>query len=438
MRANGAASWRVGCACASRVALVACVLLVVAARGASADGFLRDGMGPIPAARGATNVAHADNGSVLLDNPAALANVAARTLADVHLGQYLFAFDYADAENASAHGAGSPLPIADAALLFRSATSDRIAYGVGVFVPAGFGAEYDLRTPPALGGERQSYRSFAAFVKVLGGVGFRVTDALAVGVHAGVAGAHIRLRMPYFVQSGDLAGVPVRVRIDGTGLAPAWAFGAQYALASGTVVGASYTAASDFDADLGGRARVALSGARERYDAAIRIGLPRAVALGVRHDVGSSGRVSVETTWRDWSGAFEQVRFDLRHGRGALGVPRVTDVVDLGWRDTWTLGLGYELFASDAHTVRLGYTYHPSPAPSATLTPVIPVTLEHVIAAGLGWRAGPFQLDVSYQYTFGPTRDVGESTLTGGDFAHSRLAVRGHAWLAGVTWRAPP
>jgi long-chain fatty acid transport protein len=417
---------------------IACLLSVLVARVAAADGFLRDGLGPIPAGRGATNVAHADNGSVLLDNPAALADVAPAALADVHVGQYLFAFRYADAENAGVAGQGSLLPIADAALLLRPATDQRLGYGFGVFVPAGFGAEYDLAPPPPFATDRARYRSFAAFVKVVGGVAYRANDRLRLGMHLGLAGAHVRLRMPYFVQSGALAGAPVRVRIDGTGVAPAWALGAQYDVAPRTVVGASYTAPSDFDAGIAGRAEVALGAARDRYDASIAIGLPRAVAVGLRHDAGTWGRVSAETTWRDWSAAFDQVRFDLRRGSGALGVRQVTDRVDLGWRDTWTLGLGVELLATADHTVRLGYTYHPSPAPDATLTPVIPVTLEHVVAAGLGWRIGDARVDLSYQYTFGPTREVGASALVGGDFADSRLAVDGHAWLLGLSWHARP
>lgn len=427
------------------------MLEVLVTRSAVADGFLRDGMGPIPAGRGATNVAHADNGSVLLDNPAALARIETAALADVHLGQYLFAFRYADAENADARGSGSPLPIGDAALLVRSATDARLGYGFGIFVPAGFGADYDLRAAPAFGAGEHRYRSFAAFAKLVGGVAYRATDRLSIGAHVGLAGAHVRLRMPYWVQTGPLAGAPVRVRLQSTGFAPAWAIGAQFVVAAGTVLGASYTAPSDFDA--GGRADVALGGAtdvRDAYDASIAIGLPRSVALGVRQDVGASHRISAETTWRNWSAAFDRIRFSLTDGTGALGVADVADQVDLGWRDTWTLGLGYELLATDALTLRLGYTHHTSPAPSATLTPVIPVTLEHVVAAGLGWRIGDptggelggeigdVRLDLSYQYTFGPTRTVGTSDLVGGDFADSRLAVSGHAWFAGLVWRVPP
>lgn len=424
---------------ATRRLALACLLQVVGVALARADGFLRDGMGPIPAGRGATNVAHDDNGSVLLDNPSALASIAPPALADLHLGQYLLSFQYADAENRRAAGAGSLLPIADAALLFRSATNERLAYGVGVFVPAGFGADYDLAAAPAFGAGKHAYRSFAAFAKVVGGAGYRVTDRLRIGAHVGLAGAFVQLRLPYWVQSGQLAGTPIRVRIQGTGLAPAWALGAQYQVADGTVLGASYTAASDFAAGIGGRARVALGGeARDAYDATIALGLPRAVALGVRHDVGASGRVSAEATWRNWSAAFDRVRFDLTHGGGALGVREVGDEVALGWRDTFVLGLGYELLAPPAFAARAGYTYHPSPAPSATLTPVIPVTLEHVVAAGLGWRRDELQLDLSYQYTFGPTRQVAASRLVGGDFADSRLTVRGHAWFVGLIWHAPP
>jgi len=403
---------------------------------ARADGFLRDGLGPIPAGRGATNVAHTDNGSVLLDNPAALAGIAPGGLLDVHVGQYLFDFRYADPENPGVDGSGSLLPIADGALLVRSEDQPRLGWGLGFFVPAGFGARYDLETAPELGPGRHGYRSFAAFAKVVGGVAWRLTDGLRVGAHVGVAGAYVSLRMPYWVQSGALAGVPVRARVRGVGFAPAWAVGVQWEPVASTVVGASYTAPNEFSTGVGGRARIGVAGLRDAYDAAVELDLPRAVAIGVRHDAASWTRLSADVTWRDWSSAFDGVRFALTRGHGTFGATSLTDRLALAWNDTWTFGVGCELLpANQPAIIRVGYTYHPSPATDATLTPLIPVTLEHVIAAGLGWRFGATQLDLSWQYTFGPDRQVERSRLVGGDFDASRLEVGGHAWFVGLTRR---
>lgn len=401
---------------------------------AHADGFLRDGLGPIPAGRGGTNVAHADNGSVLLDNPAALANVARSGLVDLHLGQYLFSFRYADPENAPTSGSGTLLPIPDAAILARSPTDDRLGYGLGLFVPAGFGTDYTLRAQPAFGGGRHGYHSFATFVKLVAGVAWRLTDRLSVGAHAGLAGAYVSLRLPYWVQTGTLAGAPIRASLSGVGLAPAWAVGLQWTIAHGTVAGASYTAPTRFTTGIGGRARIGLGDRRERYAASLDLALPRSVAAGLRHDVVPWARLSSEITWRDWSDAFDGISLHLTEGRGALGIPAARDRVPLAWRDTVTIGLGCELLPARGPTViRLGYTHHSSPAPDASLTPVIPVTLEHVLAFGLGFRVGETDLDLSYQYTFGPTRRVEQSRLVGGDFASSRLAVDGHAWFVGLT-----
>lgn len=395
-------------------------------------------MGPIPAGRGATNVAHADNGSVLLDNPAALASIEPTALADLHLGQYLFAFQYSDAENTGADGTGTPLPIADIAYLARSTTNDRLGYGFGLFVPAGFGADYELSTSPVFGPGNHGYRSFAAFAKLVGGVAYRATDRLSVGAHVGLAGAYVRFQLPHWVQTGQLRSVATEVSARGVGFAPAWAIGAQYVARPGTVLGASYTAPNRFEADTGGRARVDVGGTRDELDSSIEISLPRAVAVGVRHDLGARSRLSAEITWRDWSDAFDRIRFELTHGTGALGVAKVGDEIAVDWQDTYTIGLGYELFLTPEHTVRLGYTYHPSPVPDATLMPVIPVILEHVVAAGFGWRLGDVRVDLSYQYTFGPTRHAEQSSFVGGDFDGSRLAVRGHAWFLGLTrhWRS--
>lgn len=429
-----AASQRRLSASALRLLVVATLAGLGVCEGARADGFLRDGLGPIPAGRGGTNVAHADNGSVLLDNPGALANLDEGGLVDLHLGQYLFAFRYADPENTVAYGSGTLLPIADAALVARSRTQHRLGYGVGLFVPAGFGADYDLRTQATQDGGRHGHHAFASFVKLVGGIAWRLTDRLSVGAHLGIAGAYVSLRLPYWVQTGELAGVAVRASTRGVGLAPAWAMGLQWNVARGTVAGASYTAPSRFTTSIGGRARIGIGGRYDRYDASVGLGLPRSVAAGVRHDLGPRARLSSEITWRDWSDAFAGIDLDLSHGRGALGVTSVRDRVRFAWRDTITMAVGAELVpARGASVIRVGYSHHPSPAPSASLTPVIPVTLEHVLAVGLGWRFGDTALDLSYQYTFGPPRRVEQSRLVGGDFASSSLEVSGHAWFVGVT-----
>ena len=56
---------------AQALVVALCSLL---AREAAADGLIRDGVGAIPIGRGGTNIAFADNGAVLLDNPAGMVN----------------------------------------------------------------------------------------------------------------------------------------------------------------------------------------------------------------------------------------------------------------------------------------------------------------------------------------------------------------------------
>ena len=54
-----------------------CLTLAVV-RPAPADGVIRDGLGAFSSGRGGTNIAFADNGEVLYDNPAGIVNTNGR------------------------------------------------------------------------------------------------------------------------------------------------------------------------------------------------------------------------------------------------------------------------------------------------------------------------------------------------------------------------
>jgi hypothetical protein len=77
----------------------------------------------------------------------------------------------------------------------------------------------------------------------------------------------------------------------------------------------------------------------------------------------------------------------------------------------------------------MGYVYHRSPVPAATLNPYLDGILEHVVTAGASQRVGASWITFAYQYSWSPTRTVGTSDIVGGDFSNSSLRADAH-WFA--------
>src|SRR5436190_20280881 len=161
-----------------------------------ADGLIRDGVGAISTGRGGTNIAHSDNGAVLLDNPAGIVNFEGRGYAEVGIDTLITNIAYGDPQN-STHASTQPLPIPELALYYNS--EDRSwGAGIGFFAPAGFTASYMMDpNSPVFGPGKQRYRSLGSYIKILPGIAFHVTDDLAIGAALGLGINRMELDGPF-------------------------------------------------------------------------------------------------------------------------------------------------------------------------------------------------------------------------------------------------
>ncbi len=81
-------------------------LLLAFAGPAWADGLIRDGVGAVSTGRGGTNIAHSDNGAVLLDNPAGIINAPGRGLFEFGIDTLATDLHYSDADPNDPIGGG--------------------------------------------------------------------------------------------------------------------------------------------------------------------------------------------------------------------------------------------------------------------------------------------------------------------------------------------
>lgn len=415
-----------------RLAGIWCLgLLLTPVSPAWADGVIRDSVGAIPAGRGGANIGYADNGAVLLNNPAGMVNFRGNGWFEIGADGLFTSLDYADPQN-SADAEFEPFGIPMVSYIQKS-DDERWAAGVGVFVPAGFGARWHLNNPPPFPGS-STYKSVGGLIKIIPGLAYRVTDRLSVGATLGVAVSHAELEGPFVLQTGPLAGVPTRLDLQATGAAPTWSVGTQYLLSDRTVVGAVYTSEDRFRLDGSARADVfglAPVPVASAFDAEVDLVWPQSVGVGFQHELSRRHRIGADVIWYDWSHAFDQLDLKLTNPTNpmfAMLGPRIQDRFPLEWEDSITVRTGYEYHWTPCDILRTGYVFNSDTIPNQTLTPYIPAILDHTVSTGYTriWR--DYWFNIAYQFSWGSDRHVTQSAILGGDFDNSYFKSQAH-WL---------
>ncbi len=402
-----------------------------------ADGLVRDGLGPISGGRGGTNQAFADNAAIIIDNPAGMMNVAGTGLVEFGVDTVIPVVDYADPYN-DVQSKVRPLPLPNVGFIRK--VDDRWAWGIGAFVPAGFGASYGVMNEPLTGANL--LRSQGGMAKLLPALSFRATERLSLGISVGIGFSYASLDGPLYLQSGSMAGVPSIMDIEGTGVAPVGSVGLQYRLTEKTMIGATYTEQSNFWVH-GGTNAMLLPGfsLESHFDSKMKLKWPRSVAVGLKHDFCPHRRFSADVIWFDWSQAFNNIEIVLYNPTnpaiapilGALGesLP-VRQYFPLNWTDTVSMRLGYEMDLTDADTFRFGYVYHSSPSPDSTLNPYLDGILDNSFTLGYTRRFSRASFNAAYQYSFSGNRYVADSSLIGGQFDDSYMRAQAHFAMLSV------
>ena len=418
----------------ARVLLASLLLCVLVGRNLFADGMYRDGVGAISTGRGGTNLGFSDNGEILLDNPAGMANLSGLGLVEIGVDTLFTDITYSDPDNPRVTDNNNPFPMGQLSMMRRS--EDGVwAAGLGFYSHAGFSATYDMNGPAPLIGPRR-YKGIGAMARVLPAVAVRINDALSVGATFGLAVGHAELEGPYFIQGpSPFVGTPTLMDVQGTGAGVSWSLGMQYQLGPYTTLGASFQAESSVD--LNGTTRLTIPGmGTSAFDSELRTEWPATLGVGLQHRLSPWSTIALDVIWTAWSEALDSYDLQLSNPTNpvfaAVLGPSLTERFPLQWRDSVAIRLGWEQVLAEGVTFRTGYVHHPNPIPSSTLTPFIQTNIEHALSLGLGRQIGCGRLDMAYQYMWSPSQEVTTSQFVGGDFDNSRARVQAH-WLL-LSW----
>lgn len=328
-----------------------------------------------------------------------------------------------------------------------------VTLGAGLIPDSALRAEWRYRdVPGGLDGATsygtRTHRSEIHLLRFAFGAGCALTPKLSAGASLGVLYNRNQLETPYIIQTQpSLRSAKVLLDLDTEGWGANGQFGLLWKPLASLQLGLSYTLPTRIRSD--GRAtadagrqlaNLGVTGvdATAGFDAEVTNKYPQILSAAAAWQATPRLQIVGQVDWINWAGAFDTLDVRLRHVDNELyrtllaGKANLNDDVPLDWDDQWVFRFGAEYALDDRWTVRAGYRYARNPVPTATLTPLTAVISEHVVTAGLGYRAGNVNVDLGWQWQLPARERVERSALLAGEYSGSEVEVSIH-WLSLTT-----
>jgi long-chain fatty acid transport protein len=295
---------------------------------------------------------------------------------------------------------------------FTRPFTDRLVWGVGLHVP--FGLTSQWANPDTFTGRFLSQKAELKGFSINPTVGYKLADRLAVGVGLDLRLSSVGLERrvpvinPFTQQVVDAASVDVSSDYD---FAVGWNVGVLAKLNEDLSLGAHYrhkvkaeytgtaafTAISTGNTQLDNRLAAILPAGTLPVTSAIEF--PAILTTGIAY-TREDWTFEVDVNWYGWS-SFQ--RLDLTFE----GRPDLDEQIVEEYEDSFQWRFGVERRLNDTWDVRGGYFYDQTPAPPASVSPLLPDADRHGLAFGGTWRRGRLRLDGGSWLIFSPERSTG-------------------------------
>lgn len=158
-------------------------------------------------------------------------------------------------------------------------------------------------------------------------------------------------------------------------------------------------------------------------DASARLPFPQVIIAGYSFRPTPRWNLEVDIDWTDWDRVNTPV---LKQASGDVPLP-------LRWESSWAVEAGVTRYFDNGLHASGGYVYLQDSVPNEAFTPLVPDQDLHVFSAGVGGKHDRLTWDVTYQFSYGPGRDVVGSVY--GSSVAGEYTFIAHAFSISVGWR---
>jgi long-chain fatty acid transport protein len=384
-----------------KLTLLTAIVLSVFTSSLLAGGFALSGIGSRAISMGGAFRGMADDPSAMYWNPAGLGfmdtNVANLSVAGIYPGSTY---------NQAMYTAGKDVEASKKLWLFPNIYAIKggeckLHYGLGVYVPYGLGAEWDIFDTSAYSvlDENEIYSSIG-IVDIHPTASYLINENLSVGAGLSVQYGMISIRKLIQAPTSTTS-----MELNGAGLGFGGNFGVLYKLTPSLNIGLSgkipstVTLKGDTEFTVISDAGVTTM----KPDAEADLKLPAEVGLGFSYKVKPNWVVNLDLSHTMWD-SMDEVVIDLED-------PYTDPVMNTAWENISRASLGTEYWINPANALRCGFFFDQSPIPDESLNPAFP-DISDKMSGNIGYSKvfGPMQLDMNVEYIHFNEREIDVQT----------------------------
>ncbi len=404
------------------------VMLAVAATCVYPNGLSLNSIGPKGFGMGGAFVGLANDYTAIYWNPAGLTQtqknfIGAFVTDIIPMGTYKFATAGIDAKTKTNHYLAPNLMGS-----FRFKFSEKLTVGLGVFVPAGIGAEWDGNDLKNLSaGDNLEWMSKIGVINISPAVAYKVTDKLSLGVALNIFYGMFDLKRPV-VYGGN--GYQYSEQSDGLGFGVT--IGALLKATDQFSIGASFKTKTNVK--MSGSAEspmMAGIGAETESDFDRDVSWPMWIAGGIAFRPIEALVITADVQFSRWSESEDEFVTEYKDAEWMAAMePSDENKFILHWKDATQIrfGLGYSV--NENLDLRAGFYIDPAPAPSETYNILFPSISYNAVTLGVGYSISNFVFDLAGEYLMGKDRDI--EPMTNPDAIPGTHGMDIPAWSFGI------
>lgn len=422
------------------------LIAIIAPQAMATNGHQNMGVGAYGDGMGGAVTAAPFTTGTMVTNPAGIAKIGARTDMDFSIFQPVRTVDFKGMGGESTEG-GSPIYMIPA-LGMSGPTSEGsdLFFGIGMFLPAGFGVDYDAISAGPVFGDGRVFSQLLLF-KVTPTVAKRFNDKLSVGFSLNIDYQALSLK-EWFpnAMGGALGQVGVDLGTPIGAMGYGFAVGVLYDVNDRITFGVSYTSEQSFSdmeyALHAGDVNFPIEGllytsTKGQYN--VGLNFPQQYAVGAAFKATDALLITADVKIINYSSTMDQI--DVKGNFNTLDTTTFASgtassmPLKIGWSDQTVFALGIQYHLNDDTWLRIGYNHGESPIKDEDVE--------------LNWA---FPAVIEDHYTFGATRNLGENWQVNFSFvtapentvsgkgrgaipAGSKISLGGNATTLGVSYR---
>ena len=297
------------------------------------------------------------------------------------------------------------------AAYYTQTFSERLVFGIGLHTP--FGLTTSWANPDTFSGRFISEKAELKGFSINPTIGYKLADRFAVGGGLDIRLSSVSLQRrvpivnPFTQRVTDAATVDLKSNTD---VAFGFNVGALAKISDSLSAGVHYR--HKVTANYKGNATFTqLPTGNTQLDTSLAVRLPQgsqALTTSIDFPALFSGGVAFTTgdwtfeadaDWYQWS-RFRQLSLVFTDR------PDLSQNIVENYQNTWQYRMGLERRLSETLAVRGGYFFDQSPAPAASISPLLPDADRNGFALGGTWKAGRFHADAAMWVLLSPERST--------------------------------